>query len=88
MYDFLIKKYVERLTKEDIKNYAVKEGIVLTDKENTIIYDYIKKYWRTFYYGNPRTQLDELKELLSEETYKKIENLYIDAKRKLDNIQK
>lgn len=85
MYDFLIKKYIERLTKDDITKYALKEGITLTAKETDIIYDYIKKDWRTFYYGNPRAQLDELKQLLSKETYKKIENLYIETKRKIDN---
>ena len=83
MYDFLIKKYVERLKKEDIINYATKEGINLTDNETDIIYDYIKNDWRTFYYGNPRQKLDELKEKLSAEAYKKIEKLYIEAKKNI-----
>ena len=86
MYDYLIKKYVEHLTKDDINKYATKEGINLTEKETDVIYEYIKNDWRTFYYGNPREKLNEMKELLEEETYKKIEKLYIEAKNKLNNM--
>ncbi len=85
MYDYLIKKYIERLTIDDISKYAKKQGVVLDKKETEVIYNYIKKDWRTFYYGNPRAQLNEMKELLSPETYKKIENLYIETKNKINN---
>lgn len=85
MYDFLIKKYVERLTKDDIVKFSVKEGITLTDNEVDIIYEYIKKDWRTFYYGNPIEKLNELKILLSPEAYKRVEKLYIEAKAIINN---
>ena len=83
MYDFLIKKYVDNLTKEDILSFSKKEGITLKENELDIIYECIKNDWRTFYYGNPREKLNELKSLLSDEAYKKIEKLYIEAKEKI-----
>ena len=85
MYDFLIKKYVERITHDDITKFALKEGITLTDDETDVIYNYIKKDWRTFYYGNPRALIDEMKDVLSEEAYIKVESLYIEAKNKINN---
>jgi hypothetical protein len=84
MYEFLIKEYINRMTLKDIKDFALKEGITITDEENQIIFDYIKAYWRTFLYGNPRPILDELKMKLNEVTYNKIEQLYIQAKNKIN----
>jgi sulfur relay (sulfurtransferase) DsrC/TusE family protein len=83
MYEFLIKEYINRMTLKDIKIFAQKEGVSITDNENKIIFDYIKNYWRTFLYGNPRPILDELKEKLNENTYNKMELLYIQAKNKI-----
>ena len=84
MYDFLIQEYVNRLTMKDIDNFAKKEGISITENENKIIYEYIKTYWRTLLHGNPREILDELKTKLNINTYNKIEQLYIQAKSKIN----
>ena len=83
MYEFLIKEYINRMTLKDIKDFALKEGITITEEENKIIFDYIKNYWRTFLHGNPRPILDQLKSQLNEATYNKIEQLYIQAKNKI-----
>ncbi len=79
----LISEYVKRLKKEDINNFALKQGVVLEDFELDIIYDYIKKYYKTFIYGNPRPILDEVKDKVKPLTYNKIENLYLQFKDKL-----
>lgn len=84
MNDYLLQVYIERLSKDDINTFAVNKGITLENDELNIIYDYLKKYWRTFYYGNPKAQLDELKSKLSNTTYAKIETLYIEAKERLN----
>jgi hypothetical protein len=82
--EFLIKEFVNRLTIDDIKNFSNKKGIEVNEKEIRIIYDYIKKYWRTIVYGNPKEILNELKEKVSETTYNKIEKLYIEFKEKIN----
>ena len=45
MYKFLIKNYVKnKLSKEDIKNFALNEGISLFDNEVEVFYSLIKEH--------------------------------------------
>lgn len=81
MNDFILKSYVDKLTINHIKEYAKKEGIELKNNESEIIYDYIKKYYKEFYYNNPVNLLNELKQKLSCKTYEKLEELYERAKK-------
>jgi hypothetical protein len=84
MNDYLLQIYIERLTKNDINDFAITQGISLNNEELDVIYDYLKKHWRTFYYGNPKSLLEELRNKLSEEAYCKIEALYMQTKDKLN----
>lgn len=76
MNNFLISEYVKRITKDDINKFALKQGVSLTKDELDIIYNYVKKDYKTVIYGNPRVILDELKTKVRPLTYNKIENLY------------
>jgi hypothetical protein len=78
--DYLLQIFIEKISKDDINDFARKQGVTLDENELDIIYEYLKKYWRTFYYGNPLSLLEELKAKLSSTTYAKIENLYMQAK--------
>lgn len=80
MHDYLLQVYIEKLSKEDVQMFAKNKGIVLEDNELDIAYDYLKQHWRTFYYGNPKELLEELRSKLSQDTYNKIEALYIQAR--------
>lgn len=82
MNEFLIKNYISKLTLNDIKTFAIKNGIELNEEELKIIEKYIRNDWRTIIYGNPRPILNELKEKLNQIEYQKIENLYIEFKEK------
>ena len=82
--DYLLQVYIQKISKDDINSFAKQQGITLDDEELDIIYDYLKKHWRTFYYGNPKELLEELKTKLSSDTYYKIESLYMQAKEKLN----
>ena len=68
--DYLLQVYIDKIEKEDINNFAKKQGIILK-KMSWIQYIYLKQHWRTFYYGNPKEILNELKTKLSETTYNK-----------------
>lgn len=76
MNNFLISEYVKRITKDDINKFALKQGVSLTKDELDIIYNYVKKDYKTVIYGNPRVILDELKIKVRPLTYNKIESLY------------
>jgi hypothetical protein len=82
MNEFLIKNYISKITKEDINKFAKKHNIELTNEELKLVEQYIKNDWKTIIYGNPKPILDSLKEKLNQETYQKIENLYIEFKDK------
>lgn len=82
MYDYLINEYINRLTPNEIKDFAFKKGVELTDEETDIIFDCAKNKWRTFVHGNPRPILDEIKTKVRPITYNKIETLYVEAKDK------
>ncbi|MBP3635214.1 MAG: DUF2624 family protein [Bacilli bacterium] len=81
MNDIILQTYINKINKGHIIEYAKKEGIILTNNETEIIYEYIKKYWKRFYYENPTDLLSELKEKLSNTTYNKLENLYYEYKK-------
>lgn len=85
MNEFLIKKYISKLTLNDIDSFSKKNGIELKEKELNLIEKYIKNDWKTIIYGNPKPILNELKEKLNKIQYQKIENLYIEYKEKYKN---
>lgn len=81
---FLIQEYVNRLTKNDIERFSLKQGIILDKEELDIVYNYIKLNYKTIIYGNPKDILLEIKGRVSPLTYSKIENLYMKFKDKID----
>ena len=85
MVDKLISQYVSRMTVDDVFSFASSYGFSLSKKEADLIFDTIKKDWRTIVYGNPRGILDELKISLDPFTYQKMEELYIHFKNKYQN---
>ena len=73
---FFISEYIKRITKDDINKFALNKGISLTKDELDIIYNCVKKEYKTVIHGNPKVILDELKTKVRPLTYNKIENLY------------
>lgn len=85
MNDIIIQKYINNITLNNIIDFGKKEGINLKNEEAKIIYEYLNKYWKVFYYGDPKELLLELKQKLSSDTYNKLEELYYIAKEKIKN---
>lgn len=85
---YLISEYVNRMQKQDVNNFAIKQGITLDNEELDIIYNYIKNNYKTLIYGNPKVILEEIKYQVKPFTYNKIENLYMQFKDKIDNFTK
>lgn len=75
IYKELIKKYINKLTPENIKNYALTQNEPLTDKESIIIYNHIKKHYLELL-NNDTTSFNELKLNLRKEPFDKIVRLY------------
>lgn len=81
---YLISEYVNRMTKNDVNDFALKQGITLDNNELDIIYNYIKNNYKTIIYGNPISILEEIKYQVKSLTYNKIESLYSKFKDKIE----
>ena len=81
---YLIEQYINKLTKEDINKFAVSRGIKISENDLNIIYNHLKKDYKTFIYGNQRVILDELKKEVEPGTYNQIELLFLQYKDKFN----
>lgn len=75
----LMYEYVKRITKNDVKNIAMKQNIMLSDKEVDNVYYYIKDNYKNFLYGKlkPNDILKDASKLLSDNNYNKFYELYL-----------
>lgn len=85
MLQKMIEEYVKRLTKTDVQEFGLKNGIELNDNELDIVYNHIKNNWKTIIYGNPKPILEDIKQNTNNTTYQKIENLYFKFYEKYKN---
>ena len=76
MYEKMIEKYINKLTKEDILKFSYTQNVKLTHEELDIIYFYIKEYWRQIVKSDITSIFVELKEKLSTNVYNKMIELY------------
>ena len=77
---------MNKISKDDIVNYGLKQNINLSNSDVEIIYYYIKKdYQRLF--DNTEDILLEIRDKISNNAYKKILELYDKYKYIIDKIQ-
>lgn len=81
----LIEQYVQKLTINDVNNFALKNNIFLTNNELKLIYNHIKENWYSIIYENPNVVLQNIKENINIDSYQKIENLYYSFYEKYKN---
>lgn len=86
MKEKLIGEYVNRMTIDDVRSFAIKNGVTLSEEELSIIYNHAKNEWRTICFGNPRAILDDLKAKINTDSYQKIEALYVYFKNMYSNF--
>lgn len=84
MVQKLIENYVYNMKEMDVKNFALKNGIILNDDEVIYVLNIIKKNYRTIIYGNPKLIFSDLKNKFPLETVNKVEKLYIEFKSKYE----
>ena len=78
----LIKQYINKLTINNINDFAVKNNIILNEKELNILYEITKNHYEELLKGNDTKIANYLKENLTEENYIKVTNLYDEYKTK------
>ena len=83
MYEVLINSYVNKLTLDDINEFANKNGITLNNGEDKVIYDFIKNNWKNVYKGDTLKEIYKIKEKVSPDTFNIILDLYNKYKDKI-----
>lgn len=86
MFEKMIENYINKITKNDILNYASLKQITLSNEEVELLYDTIKKKWRVLLYENPTPIFNDLKTKLNSTTYEKGIELYYQMKQKYQSF--
>ncbi len=75
MKNFFIKRYIDKLTIQDVKSFATSNNIILTEEQSIYIFNLIKNDWQQIL-NNDTYVLNKIKEKFDCETSKKVEKLY------------
>lgn len=81
IYKELAKKYINRLSINDVKNFADKNKIEYTSDELVIVYNFIMYNYNDLLDGNIKI-IDNIKDKISPTLYKRLINLYIEYRQK------
>ena len=72
----IIEKYMNRLTIEDVNNFALSKNCTLSQEELNFTYLFIKKNWKDIL-GNPSVfDINRYKSNYSPENFEKIKRVY------------
>ena len=85
MVEKMLKKYISNLKIQDIHDFAIKNGVKLTNDEAEIIYEYIQNDWETVVFGDENIVLAKIKNQISDKTYNKMVELLKYFKQKYKN---
>lgn len=84
MKNFFIKRYIDKMTIQDVKNFANSNNVILSQEQLVYVYNLIKNDWKQIL-NNDTFVLNKIKEKFDNETSKKIEKLYYEYKAKYKN---
>lgn len=87
MYD-IINRYINKMSQEDIKNFALKEDVILSDDETSFIYTFLTHNWEELLSNPNALVMERYRSHFSEENYNKINNLVNYYRSKYINIIK
>lgn len=86
MKDKLIKNYINNLKIKDIKDFALKNDILINDNEADYLFNIVKNNYQELIYGNPNTIFKNIKDKINDDSYQKIIKLYFLYKNKYQHL--
>ncbi len=72
----IIERYMQRLTMDDIRNFALSKDISLSDDELKFTYDFVKKNYQDVLKNPKLFDLDRYKNNYTEENFQKITKVF------------
>lgn len=86
MYQALIKNYITNLTPIQVKQFATKNHVALTEEEANYLTHFVKMNWQTLLYGDPTSLFAEVKTHVSSEVYQAAYKGFQEAKVKYQSF--
>ena len=87
MYN-LISRYMMRLSKEEVNQFALSKNVTLSSEELDFVYDFVKKNWEQVIKNPNLLHLERYKNRFSPENFGKIEKLFIEYSTKYGSFLK
>ncbi len=81
----LISRYIEKLSIEQVNNFAISKDISLSEDELKFTYDFVKKNWENVLSNPNLLHLERYKNKFSEENFVKINKLFNEYSTKYRN---
>lgn len=75
MYN-IIGSYINRLTKDDIANFAHQKGANFSSREVDFTYDFIKKNWQSILNNPNMFDIDRYQNQYSPENFQKLKKVF------------
>ena len=72
----IIERYMQRLTMEDIRTFALSKNITLSDDELKFTYDFVKKNYQNFFKNPKLFDINRYKSNYTEENFNKIVKVF------------
>lgn len=72
----IIGAYINRLTKEDVRNFSLSKGANFSEEEINFTYDFIKKNWKDVLKNPSIFDIDRYKGHYSNENFLKIKQVF------------
>lgn len=81
----LIERFINKMTKEDIKNFASKKGAILSENELNFTYNFIKTNYKQVLSNPKLLELDRYKNNYTKENFEIISKVFQEYSQKYSN---
>ncbi len=82
----LVEKFMEKLTLEQVDDFAKKHDMVLSESELLFTHEFLKKNWQFILQNRGQVDLERCKEKFSEENYLKLQKLILEFSAKYSHF--
>lgn len=81
----IIERFISKMTKEDIKNFAIKKDINLSEEELNFTFEFVKKNYKNMLTNPKLFNIDRYKNNYSKENFSKITKVYQEYSQRYSN---
>ena len=81
----IIERFISKMTKEDIKNFAIKKDINLSEDELNFTFEFVKKNYKNMLTNPKLFNIDRYKNNYSKENFSKITKVYQEYSQRYSN---